>query len=108
MLNDEITMEDLQEQHRELAERIGIDNLLRLADYCGGTQIYIPKRDEMLKIKKYRAIIEEFDGSNIKELAVKYNISKSTIYRILQDKIGKTGRVMEGQMSIMDCFPDTF
>lgn len=106
MLEEEITLDDLQQQHREIAEAIGLDSLLALADYCGGTQLYIPKREELLKIKKYRAIVAEFDGTNLKELAVKYNTSKSTIYRLVQDKVGKQGKAMAGQMSIFECFPE--
>ena len=39
--NEELTLDDLQEQHRQYAEVIGIDNLLRLSDTYGGTSIYI-------------------------------------------------------------------
>ena len=42
--NEELTLDDLQEQHRQYAEVIGIDNLLRLSDTYGGTSIYIPQR----------------------------------------------------------------
>ena len=38
-----LTLEDLQEQHREIAELIGLDGLLKLADAYGGTSLYIPR-----------------------------------------------------------------
>ena len=34
--NEELTLDDLQEQHRQYAEVIGIDNLLRLSILTGG------------------------------------------------------------------------
>lgn len=58
-MNEELTLDDLQEQHRQYAEVIGIDNLLRLSDTYGGTSIYIPQRRELLKT----ALIMRFTGS---------------------------------------------
>ena len=47
----ELTLDDLQEQHREYAKIIGLDNLLRLSDAFGGSNIYIPQRKELEKNK---------------------------------------------------------
>lgn len=107
MLRDEITMDDLQEQHREYAEIIGIDNLMALAEHFGGSSIYIPKVDDILRQKRYKAIFEEYDGSRecIHKLCIKYDVSESTVYRIIQDKLSRgSGKVMEGQMTFADCF----
>ena len=49
----ELTLDDLQEQHRGYAEIIGLDNLLKLSDAFGGTNIYIPQRKELEKYKIY-------------------------------------------------------
>ena len=57
----------------------------------------------MLELKKnriYKAILEEYDGTNIKQLAGKYQVSEATVYKILKDKIGKVQ--IPGQMSIAD------
>ena len=67
----ELTLDDLQDQHREYAEVIGVDNLLRLSDNFGGTSIYIPQRRELEKNRIYRRIYQEFDGSNLQELTQK-------------------------------------
>lgn len=98
----ELTLDDLQEQHREYAEVIGIDNLLKLSDTFGGTSIYIPQRKELEKNKVYARIYKEFDGGNLQELTQKYGVSKSTIYKIVSDKIGRGGWNLPGQISIMD------
>ncbi|MBP3339801.1 MAG: DNA-binding protein [Lachnospiraceae bacterium] len=104
-VNENITADDLQEQYRELAEIIGIENLMSLAKYYGGTQIYIPQVEMLLKNVKYKAIIEEFDGFNIKKLAKKYGVSESTVYRLVRDKIVSSAvKQIEGQMEMKDFF----
>lgn len=95
-----LTLEDLQEQHREIAELIGLDGLLKLADIYGGTSLYIPQVRELKKNRIYKAILEEYDGTNIKQLSGKYQVSEATVYKILKDKIGKVQ--IPGQMSFMD------
>lgn len=101
--SENITYEDLQEQHRELAEIIGIENLIALANHFGGTQIYIPQAEKLVKNVKYRAIIEEFDGNNIRQLAKKYDVSESTVYRLVRDKIVTSSvKQIEGQMDFSD------
>ncbi len=99
---NELTLDDLQEQHRAYAEIIGIDNLLRLSDNFGGTSIYIPQRKELEKNRIYSRIYSEFDGSNLQELTKKYGVSKSTVYKIVGDKLGQGRWDLPGQMSIMD------
>lgn len=101
--NENITADDLQEQHRELADIIGIENLIALANYYGGTQIYIPQVEMLVKNVKYKAIVEEFDGFNIKQLAKKYDVSESTVYRLVRDKIVSNAvKQIEGQMDFSD------
>lgn len=100
-----LTLDDLQEQHRQYAEIIGIENLLKLADVYGGTSIYIPQRRELIKNRIYNMIYKEFDGGNIDQLTRKYGVSKSTIYKIVQGKIGRGGQ-LPGQMSFADLWAD--
>ncbi len=99
---EELTLDDLQQQHREYAEVIGLDNLLKLADNFGGTSIYIPQRRELMKNKVYAAIYKEFNGSNLPELTKKYGVSKSTVYKIVQDKVGHCSWDIPGQRSLAD------
>lgn len=99
---EDLTLDDLQEQHREYARIIGIDNLLKLADTFGGTSIYIPQKRELIKNKIYAAIYNEFDGANLPELTQKYGVSKSTVYKIVQDKTGHCRWNIPGQISIAE------
>ena len=96
----ELTLDDLQEQ--QYAKIIGLDNLLRLSDAFGGSNIYIPQRKELEKNKIYDQIYREFDGSNLQELTQKYGVSKSTVYKIVGDKIGHSSWNLPGQMSLLD------
>ncbi len=77
----------MSENHQEYARLIGVQNLISLSKEFGGTSIYIPKVDELMKYKKYRSILEEFDGGNVGFLARKYHVSKSTVYNILGNKL---------------------
>lgn len=104
----ELTLEDLQEQHRQYAEVIGLENLISLSKMYGGGSIYIPQTRELLKNRLYSCIFREFDGSNVKTLAVKYGVSESTVYNIVREKIlrgaarKEAAMNIEGQMTILD------
>ena len=102
-MKDDIRIEDLQEQHRQYAQIIGVDNMIALAQEYGGTQIYIPKVDELIKNRKYRAISEGYgQGATIKELAARYQVSESTVYRLVRDQIIHRSISIPGQISIFD------
>ena len=77
-----ITIEDLQEQHRPIAESIGMESFIKLVREFGGSAIYIPQMREVTKMRVYRMIRDEFDGTNIKKLASKYDVSESTVYNV--------------------------
>lgn len=101
MGKESMTLEDIQEQHRQYAEIIGVENLMKLSEVYGGDSIYVPKMKNLLKNKTYGMIYDEFDGGNIKQLEKKYDVSKATIYKIIRNKIRKK-KPIEGQMSISD------
>lgn len=86
---DGLTLDDLSENHREIAEVIGMDGLKLLSDTFGGTPIHIPKYKELVKNRLYRLIYEEYDGTNIKNLSRKYDVCEATVYKIIRDRIAK-------------------
>lgn len=77
-----ITMEDLTKEQRHIAEIVGIDRFIELSKLLGGTYVYFPTFDAMSKGARNRAIRDEFNGGNHKELAVKYGVSTITIRRL--------------------------
>lgn len=101
----DITLEDLQEQHRQIAECVGVPGFLKLVEMFGGNGIYIPQMREVVKLKAYRMIQKEFDGTNIKALSKKYGVSESTVYNVVREQLrAGTYRhpVIPGQMTIAD------
>ncbi|MCX4270809.1 MAG: hypothetical protein OSJ71_00955 [Acetatifactor sp.] len=106
----DLKMEDLEAQHREIAEVIGIENLVKLSRYFAGNPVYAPKIENLVKNRKYSLIRQEYDGTNIKMLATKYDVCESTVYNILRDMLLKGACKREakanipGQMDIMEFF----
>lgn len=85
MQETEITMNDLTGEQRELAEVIGLESYISLIKVYGGTTLYIAKYDKLQNIKRDRKIVKEFNGSNHKYLAIKYNLSDRAIRDILAE-----------------------
>ena len=71
------------EIYREIADEIGIENMLVIFKFFHGTQISFPNR---LFSKEYihKAIVKEYNGNNVLQLAQKYNYSERSIWRILK------------------------
>lgn len=65
---------------------IGFNSLCVLAEKFGGTAIYIPTKKRLFGNCIARQIKSEFDGSNYRELAIKYNFCERTIRNITRKK----------------------
>ena len=78
--NDLVGLNDV---YKDIADEIGIENTLIIYRLFHGTQISFPNR---LFSKEYthQAIINEYDGNNVSQLAQKYNYSERSIWRILK------------------------
>lgn len=107
----DIKIEDLQDRHQKYAEVIGVENMIKLSQMFGGSSIYIPQPDELIKNKRYRAIVEDYEEGkgSIKQLAQMYQVSESTVYRLVRDLIVEQKEKRErerynipGQMSMFD------
>lgn len=86
---DKITLENLKEEQKEIAEIIGIENYIRLVKCFGGSSIYIHKADTISRVIRDEQIKIEFNGHNYKELALKYNLSTNQIREIVDKDILK-------------------
>ena len=73
----------LNDVYRDIATEIGIENAMAIYRLFHGAQISFPNR---LFSKEYthKAIINEYNGENVLQLAQKYNYSERTIWRILK------------------------
>jgi len=70
----------------EISEELGIDAALKIYQMFKGTQISFPTRLFNPDYVKSRVVIE-YDGYNIKQLALKYGYSEKTIRRMLKESI---------------------
>ena len=73
----------LNDVYREIADEIGIENTMAIFNLFHGTQISFPNK---LFSKEYthQAIINEYNGNNVPQLAQKYNYSERSIWRIIK------------------------
>lgn len=72
--------------YREINEIVGLDATLKIYLRFKGQQISFPVRlynPSMIQ----RNVIKEYDGSNISELAQKYDYSEKTIRRMIKDSL---------------------
>lgn len=81
-----IPLNSLPDAYHALAEIIGVENTLKLADHLGGTAFYFRKIDSLLSYVRDEKIREEFNGANHKELARKYDLSEIWIRQIVEHK----------------------
>lgn len=86
--DNEITLDDLPETFRDIAEVIGLDAAMALVRHCGGQSPYIPKMDSCQRSAKYRQIYEEYKQSKSScvyaELSRKYDLSESHVRAIVR------------------------
>jgi len=68
--------------YRDIADTIGVANFIKLAEFVGGSTIYIPKADSFLRPARDLNIKKEFNGYNHSDLAKKYNLSERWIREI--------------------------
>lgn len=73
----------LNDIYREIADEIGIENAVAIYRLFHGTQVSFPSR-LFSKEHIHNAIISEYNGNNIPQLAQKYSYSERSIWRIIK------------------------
>ena len=81
-----ISIKNLPTEYQVVAEIIGMENALRLAQHIGGGRIYYPKIESLLRDKRDERIRAEFTGCNHRELARKYALTETWVREIVQRK----------------------
>ena len=89
MLMAESSPELLNTVYKEISERLGMDTALEIYRMFRGQQISFPVRLFNPAVIQ-KSILEEYDGTNVRHLAVKYDYSEKTIRRILNENAKKT------------------
>ena len=72
--------------YKEIADGLGMDAAMDIYKMFKGQQITFPVRF-LNPARIQRIIIQEYDGTNIKALATKYNYSEKTVRRIIRDSV---------------------
>lgn len=80
----DLKLEDLTESQQYIANEIGIGEFADICIKTGGGTFCFPNRKNLLKEPIKRRVEKEFNGSNIRELASKYEISQSTVYNYVR------------------------
>lgn len=75
-LSKDLTLDMLSsELYTQIAEAIGIENFYKLTEVIGGTTVYIPKPESLVRPIREARLKAEFNGYNHTELARRYGFS---------------------------------
>ena len=74
--------------YREISEQLGIETALTIHQMFKGRQINFPVRFFDTQCVK-EMIIKEYDGTNVKTLAKKYDYSEKSVRRIIKESTKK-------------------
>ena len=74
--------------YKEISELIGLDATLKIYLRFKGQQVTFPVRLYNPHLIQQN-VIKEFDGTNITELAQKYDYSERTIRRMIRDSVAE-------------------
>ena len=99
-LIEETQLTDIPERYLNVVEIVGIRKFVELSNYARGDELYFPKLENVIAPARNRRIKKEFNGSNEKELAEKYNITIKQVWNILK------GAPPVGQLSLEDWMND--
>ncbi|MEO5358429.1 MAG: hypothetical protein H7844_14185 [Nitrospirae bacterium YQR-1] len=80
-----VQIESLPENLREIAELIGMKNMLLILEHFSKQLIYIPGKEQIIKNAKRKFIQSNFTGGNHRELCRQTGYSLSYVYKILKE-----------------------
>lgn len=82
----ELRVEDLPEDYQLVAEAIGIDNMVLLAEKFPSVHLYFKRPDKLFLPAKIRYIKANFNGRNHRRLALATGLSERFVYSVLERK----------------------
>ena len=72
---------------RTLMERIGFEGVFGLAEEFGGGAVYVPIRLNMFRECRIKAVLNEYNGLNHRELAKKYDFTENGVKKFLRGEL---------------------
>lgn len=95
---EDIQLDDLPDEYREVARIIGIKAALDLVQSFAGCQLYVPKLSTIARQHIYRQMYDDFNKhGNFKQVAVKYNLSESHTRQVIKAEQRRRFPVRERQ-----------
>lgn len=97
--SEAVKFEDLHPTYQHVARIVGVEAALKLGAEFSGLSLYFPtvsRKSQHLRSARDRRIIREFDGTNVKPLAVKFHLSVVWIRNLTRMKrrsLSKTARI---------------
>ena len=82
-----LSKQDLPEVLQDLVNIMGIEAFIKLIKQHGGSSIYIPNENSVLKPIRNRLIKQYFNGNNYKQLAKEFKISEMQVRNIIHNTI---------------------
>ena len=76
----------LNSVYKEISEKLGMDTAMDIYQLFKGQQVTFPMRFFNAECIR-KIIVQEYDGTNVKKLAVKYGYSEKTIRRIIRESV---------------------
>lgn len=102
-LLDELTLEELDPEQRELAECIGLEAYKKLVATYAGETITIRMPDKLTIERRNNKIREEFNGYNFAELAHRYELTERQIrYIVATEVTRRRNEPLVNQISFFD------
>ena len=80
-----LTKEDVPEILQGLVDIMGIEAFIELIKQYGGSSLYIPNENSVLKPIRNRLIREYFNGNNYKQIAKEFKISEMQVRNIIHN-----------------------
>lgn len=74
------------QEYQLVAEVIGFDSMLKLAESYQGQGIYFPRLNKVFQSIRDELIMQEFTGGNHRELAAKYGVTERWVYQIIKKR----------------------
>ena len=87
--------------YKEISEIVGLDATLKIYLRFKGQQVNFPVRLYNPHLIQQN-VIKEFDGTNVTELAHKYDYSERTIRRMIRDSVEETEDLEEVDNNIYE------
>ncbi|MBQ4578777.1 MAG: hypothetical protein IJA84_06935 [Clostridia bacterium] len=86
MTHFQLQSEHIPEDLYWLYELVGMERFMTIIDTAGGEFLYFPKRTTLERGLRREAIVREYNGANIRQLAKKYGLTERYVRTILQEE----------------------